>query len=157
VSALANGGNCLILADQLLRITIANQDNLITPLIKTMDRGAFQELALDMTAFSLLRFLQEKQALFGEMDQEANVYPALKNIAEFAGQFFRSFPGTDLKPICVYCLNRMKHKDLSHEVEILAKVLEQMHGLRELQINLLNDKQLISLAGGMWLKLEMLG
>lgn len=40
---------------------------------------------------------------------------------------------------------------------MISGILEQMFGWKDLQINLLNNKQLSSLAGGMWLKLEMQG
>ena len=40
---------------------------------------------------------------------------------------------------------------------MMSSILEQMFGWKDLQINMLNNKQLASLAGGMWLKLEMQG
>lgn len=60
VVPMASSGNALILTDQLIRVTIANHDNLISPLIETMDNDSFNDLALDMTAFNIMRFLNEK-------------------------------------------------------------------------------------------------
>jgi hypothetical protein len=38
-----------------------NYENWIKPIVQTMDKGAFQNLALDMVSFSILRNLMEKE------------------------------------------------------------------------------------------------
>ena len=60
---LANNGNCLIITNQILRM-ITNYENLIGPLLQTMNRNALQDLALDMVAFSILRNLTEKHKVY---------------------------------------------------------------------------------------------
>ena len=56
----------------------------------------------------------------------------------------------------IYVLNRLKDGDNFHEAIFLSGILQTMFGQKDLQVNLLNEKQLQSLAGGMQLKLEML-
>lgn len=46
--------------------------------------------------------------------------PALRNLAVFAGYFYRAFPSADLSPIIMYLINRMSTSDFSHELEILS-------------------------------------
>jgi hypothetical protein len=62
-SELGNSGNALLLSDTIVRIA-SNYNNLILPLINSMDKGSFQELSLDMMAFSILRNLTEKQDVY---------------------------------------------------------------------------------------------
>jgi hypothetical protein len=59
-----------------------------------------------------------------------------------------------MSPIFTYLVNRMQANNDSYEAVIIASILEQMFGWKDLQIDLLNDKQLYSLAGKMWLKLD---
>lgn len=59
---IANGGNTLILAQQIL-FMCKNCSNLIEPIIESMER-ALRDLGLDMMAFVLLRHLSEKQDIF---------------------------------------------------------------------------------------------
>lgn len=56
--SLANNGNSLIMAHTIIRM-ITNCENLISPLLKTMNKS-FSDLSLDMIAFSILRNLTEK-------------------------------------------------------------------------------------------------
>lgn len=46
--------------DQLIKVNIANQDNLINLLVKTMEGGSLNDLSLDMVAFSILKYLNFK-------------------------------------------------------------------------------------------------
>jgi hypothetical protein len=155
VSELANGGNGLILANQLLHVCSV-YSNLTKPAICAMERGRFEELTLDMIAYSILNTLVEKQDQFKTIDSEGNVHFALTYVTEFASLFFKAFPAVDLKPILIYVLNRLKEGDNFHEAIFLSGILQTMFGQKDLQVSLLNEKQLQSLAGGMQLKLEML-
>ncbi len=56
---IANSGNCLIMGNNLIR-TCSNYNNLIKPLIQVMEKDSFNQLSLDMIAFSILRNLVEK-------------------------------------------------------------------------------------------------
>ena len=62
-SMLGNSGNCLVISNQIIRMA-TNYDNLIKPLISTMDGNSFKDLALDMLSFSILRNLIEKQEAY---------------------------------------------------------------------------------------------
>jgi len=63
--------------------TIANCDNLIGPLLKTMNKGSFSELSLDMLVFSILRNLTDKQHVYQVLDSEAFVCSELRNVSDF--------------------------------------------------------------------------
>lgn len=56
---LANGANTLIFGDQIIYVC-TNFSNLIKPMIHSMEKGTFKDLALDMMAYSILRNLSEK-------------------------------------------------------------------------------------------------
>jgi len=148
VSDIANGGNGLILANQLLKVC-SNYNNLTKSVICTMERGRLEELTLDMIAYSIVNALVEKQDQFKTMDSEGNVHFSLTYVTEFASLFFKAFPYVDLKPILIYVLNRLKEGDNFHEAIFLSGILQTMFGQKDLQVNLLNEKQLQSLAGGM--------
>jgi len=45
-----------------------------------------------------------------------------------------------MSPVFTFLVNRMRSKDLSYESIIVAAILEQMFGWKDLQINLLNNK-----------------
>ena len=110
-----------------------------------MDNKTFNELSLDMTAFNIIRFLSEKDQVFQNLDEEAFVCSSLKNISEFIGLFFKTFPSVDLLAYMVYLLNRMNEKNFSHELEILQQIMDKMISYSEPPISSLNDKQLYSL------------
>jgi len=84
IQQLANSGNMLVLSDTML-FTICNFQDLINPLIIMMEKGSFQDLTLDMTAFSLLRNLTEKQNVYKQLDPLAYVSSDLKNLSDFIG------------------------------------------------------------------------
>ena len=148
VSDIANGGNGLILATQLLKVC-ANYNNLTKPLILTMERGKFEDLTLDMISFSMLKTLVDKQEEFKKIDSEGNVPFSLTYLTGFAALFFKAFYTVDLKPVMVYVVNRLKAGDNFHETIFLSGIVQSMFGQKDLQVNLLNDEQLQSLAGGM--------
>jgi hypothetical protein len=129
-SKYANSGNCLIIANQILRMC-TNYDNLIKPLVATMSDGSFQELALDMMAFSILRNLMERHDTYKVLDSEAFVSKELRNLTEFTALFYKSFPEVDLLPLMTYILNRMK-TDHCHETIVLSRIMQAMFGWRDL-------------------------
>jgi hypothetical protein len=91
----ANNGNGLIIAHQVMR-QCPNYANLFAPLIATMSGGGFGDLALDMISYSILKQLTEKENDYQVLDDEALVLSQLRNIADFAGMFFKAFPTVDL-------------------------------------------------------------
>lgn len=60
VTDLSINGKALILTDPLFRSTIGNYENLIVPLVQSIQ--SFNDLALDMTVFNMLRYLSEKDS-----------------------------------------------------------------------------------------------
>ena len=99
-----------------------NYDNLIKPLIATMNDGSFQELALDMVAFSILRNLMERHETYKVLDSEAFVSKELRNLTEFTALFYKTFPDVDLLPLMTYILNRMKTNQC-HETIVLSRII----------------------------------
>jgi len=116
-----------------------------------MSGGGFGDLALDMVAFSILKHLTEKYDAYQVLDDEALVLPQLRNIADFAGMFFKAFPTVDLKPLMTYVLNRMK-RNQCHETTVLSKILHLMFGWKD---DLANYQPLERLAAGLRLKLDL--
>ena len=73
-----------------------------------MEKGAFSDLSLDMLVFTILKDLNERQEEYSVIDSEAFVPQGLRKLADFTSLVFKSFPQTDLKPILVYLLDRMR-------------------------------------------------
>lgn len=144
----------MILNYQVLRIA-SNYENFHKSLVQCFDKGAFSELSLDMLVFSMLKDLNERQEEYSVIDSEAFVQQGLRKLADFASLIFKSFPKTDLKPILEYLLDRMRCHNSFHEAILLSSILEQMFQWKSLEISMLNNEQLSSLCGGMWLQLEV--
>jgi hypothetical protein len=144
---LGSSGNCLILANQIVRI-VRNQNNWIKPMMVAMEKPTLSDLSLDMVAFSILRNLIEKQDEYSVMDSEGYLNMNLNHLGEFTSLFFKNFSHVDLMPLMTYILNRMKVGDNYYEVFLLSNILTHMFGFKDLEINILNEKQLNSLAGG---------
>ena len=56
-----------------------------------MERGRFEDLTLDMIAYSILNTLVEKQDQFKTIDSEGNVHSSLTYVTEFASLFFKAY------------------------------------------------------------------
>lgn len=132
---LANGANTLIFGDHILYVC-TNCSNLIKPMIHSMEKGTFKDLALDMMAYSLLRNLSEKQEKYRVIDGDANPDQILKSLIEFASAFFKAFPHVDLKPLVSYVLNRMKNGNNYYESFLLSSLLTSMFGWKNLEVSL---------------------
>jgi hypothetical protein len=65
-------------------------------------------MALDMFAYTIVRVLSDSAAKEPSLDQEANVRPQLQNLATLAALFFKKYYATDMVPLFVYLLNRMR-------------------------------------------------
>lgn len=139
--ALTSGGNMLILASQVMKL-VSNYNNLIRPLMLALVRANLAPIAIDMTAYSIVRTLSDKQDNHKDVDCEGNPPQNYTHLVEFASRFHASFPQADLRPLFLYIVNRMKYGDHAYESLILSSLLQAMSGWRDLEISQLNDKQL---------------
>jgi hypothetical protein len=121
-----------------------------------MEKGTLTDLSLDMIAFSILRNLIEKQEEYSIIDSEGYIQQNFLYLTEFTSLFFKNFSNVDLIPLISYILNRLKQGDNYQEAFMLSTLLTTMFGFKDLEINILNEKQLLSLAGGIQLKLEIM-
>lgn len=113
-----------------------------------MEKPTLSDLSLDMIVFSIMRNLIEKQDEYSVMDSEGYLNQSLTHLGEFTSLFFKNFSHVDMMPLMTYILNRMKVGDNYYEVFLLSSLLTHMFGFKDLETNLLNEKQLNSLAGG---------
>ena len=89
--ALTTGGNMLILATQVLKLA-SNYNNLIKPQMIALSKANLSALAIDMTAYTIVRTLSDKQDLHQHVDCEGNPPQNYTYLVEFASRFHSSFP-----------------------------------------------------------------
>lgn len=152
-AVLTSSGNTMILASQVMKV-ISSYNNLIRPLLLTLRSTDMSPLALDMFSYCVVRLLSDKQEQHKGVDSEGNPPMPLTYTAEFAAQFYQTFPMASLQPLLHYISNRLKEK-ASYESLVLPGILQAMSGWRDLEISELNDRQMIGLAGGHLLKIDI--
>jgi inhibitor of KinA sporulation pathway (predicted exonuclease) len=121
-----------------------------------MDRGNFKGLALDMVVFSVVRNMVENQQEFKDTDREGFAPQNFTFLCQFAGLFFKQFHHSDLLPVFEFVLSRMQKSYLNNDPLLISQIFSSMIGWTELDVTILNEKQLQSLAGGLWMKLELM-